>query len=67
MFWKVLRYVFMPSSGLEENKIKGAFSPTVPLALFYPIYIHTQTHTMMQMIAMQNNAIVLKAFLMGET
>ncbi len=33
MFWKVLRHVLVPSSGLEENNIKGAFSPVVP---YYP-------------------------------
>ncbi len=30
MFWKVLCHVFVPSSGLDENNIKGAFSPVVP-------------------------------------
>ncbi len=30
MFWKVLRHVFVPSSDLEENNIKGAFSPVYP-------------------------------------
>ncbi len=30
MFWKVLSHVFVPSSGLDENNIKGAFSPVVP-------------------------------------
>ncbi|ROK15721.1 Cadherin-23 [Anabarilius grahami] len=35
MFRKVLRHVFVPSSGLEENKIKCAFYPGVALALLY--------------------------------
>ncbi len=30
MFWKVLRHVFVPSSGLDENNIKGAFNHVVP-------------------------------------
>ncbi len=39
MFWKVICHVFVPSSGLEENNIKGTFYPGAPLALLYPIYI----------------------------
>ncbi len=35
MFWKVLRHVFVPSSGLEENNIKGAFYLGAPLAPLY--------------------------------
>ncbi len=30
MFWKVLSHVFVPSSDLYENNIKGAFYPAVP-------------------------------------
>ncbi len=31
MFMKVLRHIFVPSSGLDEkNNIKGAFYPVVP-------------------------------------
>ncbi len=36
MFWKVLRQVLEPPSGLDENNIKGAFYPGVPLAPLYP-------------------------------
>ncbi len=36
MFLKVLCHVFVPSSGLEENNVKGAFYPRVPLAPLYP-------------------------------
>ncbi len=39
MFWKLLSHVFVPSSGLEENNIKGAFYPVAPLAPLYPIYV----------------------------
>ncbi len=31
MFWKVLSLVFVPSSGLDENKIKGASSQLYPI------------------------------------
>ncbi len=37
-FWKVLRHVFVPSSGLDENDIKDAFYPGVPLAPFVPYW-----------------------------
>ncbi len=30
----MLRHVFVPSSGLDENDIKDAFYPGVPLAAF---------------------------------
>ncbi len=36
MFWKVLRHVFVPSNGLDENYIKGAFYPRVHLSPLYP-------------------------------
>ncbi len=36
MFWEVLCHVFVPSSGLDENNIKGAFYPGVALAPLYP-------------------------------
>ncbi len=36
MFCKVLCHVFVPSSGLDENNIKGAFYPGAPLAPLYP-------------------------------
>ncbi len=36
MFWKVLRHVFVPSSGFDENSIKGAFYLGAPLAPLYP-------------------------------
>ncbi len=36
MFCKVLRHVLVPSSGLDENNIKGAFYPGAPLAPLYP-------------------------------
>ncbi len=39
MIWKVLHHVFVPSSGLEENNIKGAFYPVVPYIYIY-IYIY---------------------------
>jgi len=35
MFWKAQRLVFVPSSGLQENKIKCTFYPGVPLSLSY--------------------------------
>ncbi len=46
MFWKVLRHVFVPSSGLEENNIKSAFYPGAPLAPLYPtvVNVHTNVH-----------------------
>ncbi len=37
MFWKVLRHVFVPSSGLDENNIKGAFYPIVPNSLLLEV------------------------------
>ncbi len=40
MFWKVLRHVFVPSSGLDENNIKGTFYSEVPLAPLYPNIEH---------------------------
>ncbi len=40
MFWKVLGHVFVPSSGLDENNIKGAFYPG---ALLVPLYIYIYT------------------------
>ncbi len=36
MFWKVLRHVFVPSNGLDEKYIKGAFYPGVHLSPLYP-------------------------------
>ncbi len=36
MFWKVLSHIFVPSSGLDENNIKGAFYPGALLAQLYP-------------------------------
>ncbi len=39
MLWKVLWHIFVPSSGLGENNIKGAFYPGAPLALLYPILL----------------------------
>ncbi len=50
MLWKVLRHVFVPSSGLDENNIKGTFYPGAPLAQLYSTFNlihshHTQIHT----------------------
>ncbi len=39
MFCKVQRHIFVPSSGLDETNIKGAFYPGGPLAPLYPIVI----------------------------
>ncbi len=40
MFCKVLRHVLVPSSGLDENNIKGAFYPGAPLAPLHPITLY---------------------------
>ncbi len=41
MFWKVLHYVFVLSSGLDENTIKGAFYHVCGCKmLLYHIQVH---------------------------
>ncbi len=46
MFWKVLRHIFVPSSGLEENNIKGAFYPEAPLACCTLPICYTNYHVL---------------------
>ncbi len=46
MFWKVLRHVFVPFSGLEENNIEGTFYPRAPLALLYPVGLLFTLHVL---------------------
>ncbi len=43
MFCKVLCHVFVPSSGLDENNIKGAFYPK-PFLILFPSLSYSRAH-----------------------
>ncbi len=50
MFWKVLRHVFVPSSGLDENNIKGSFSQVGPYHYSCLFYFILQTNSKIAII-----------------